>query len=129
MRDQLHAYDVVRAAHALAQSPRPGEVYNLGGGRENSASVLECIRGLEEMTGKKIATDYEPTHRVGDHVCYITNLGKIRSHYPDWRVTRSLDDILEEMLRAEWADTGDGPYEPAFEPGGSSAVTTGIRSV
>ena len=129
VRDQLHACDVVRAAHAFADSPRPGEVYNLGGGRENSASVLECIQRLEEMTGKTIVTHYEPTNRVGDHVCYITNLGKIRSHYPDWHVSRSVDDILEEMLRAEWAAKGERLHESAFDRGGARAAAAGAGSV
>lgn len=103
VRDQLHATDVVRAIHAFAEAPRAGEVYNLGGGRENSASVLECIARLEEMAGRNIRTEYQGVNRVGDHICYMTNLVKIRSHYPNWNVSRTLDDILEEMLRAEWA--------------------------
>ncbi len=103
VRDQLHAADVVSAMHAFAEHPRCGEVYNLGGGRDNSASVIECIDRLEAMSGKPIATDYQPAERVGDHICYITNLAKFKSHYPSWTVSRSLDDILEEMLRAEWA--------------------------
>lgn len=101
VRDQLHARDVVRAIHAFALDPRPGEVYNLGGGRANSASILECITRIEALTGRTMATDYEPTPRVGDHICYITNLTKLRAHYPDWRVTRSLDAIFEEMVAAE----------------------------
>jgi CDP-paratose 2-epimerase len=107
VRDQLHAIDVIRAAHAFSLAPRPGEVYNLGGGRGNSASVLECIARLEEMTGRRMQVDYQPVNRVGDHICYITNLNKLRSHYPTWDVSRSLDDILEDMLRAEWAQQGD----------------------
>ncbi len=113
VRDQLHAHDVVRAVQAFAESPRPGEVYNLGGGRANSASVLECIQRLNDMTGKSITTGYQPAHRIGDHICYITDLAKFRSHYSDWNVSRSLDDILEEMLRAEWAQQGDHVYECA----------------
>ncbi len=129
VRDQLHAYDVVRAAHAFARSPRPGEVYNLGGGRDNSASVLECISRLEEMTGRRIATDYQPVNRTGDHICYITNLAKIRSHYPDWNVSRTLDGILEEMLRSEWAQRGDHLHESAFYRNRSAATAAGARSV
>ena len=109
VRDQLHAQDVVRAAHAFAQAPRPGEVYNLGGGRENGASVLECIDRLQQMADRKITTRYEPANRRGDHICYITDLRKFRSHYPSWNVSRSLDDILEELLRAEWASQGGYP--------------------
>lgn len=111
VRDQLHAHDVVAAAHAFAKKPRCGEVYNLGGGRGNSASVLECIAKLEAMTGKAILTSYEPTNRVGDHICYITNLSRFRSHYPEWKVSKSLDAILEEMLASEWASQGEPRHD------------------
>jgi CDP-paratose 2-epimerase len=114
VRDQLHAYDVVRAMHEFSEAPRLGEVYNLGGGRDNGASVLECIGRLEQMTGKSLSADYQPNERVGDHICYITNLGKFRSHYPKWSVTRSLDDILGEMLRAEWATQGELTHDAAI---------------
>lgn len=103
VRDQLHALDAVRAIHAFAEAPRSGEVYNLGGGRANSASVIECIARLEQMAGRSLRTEYQSVSRPGDHVCYISDLTKLRSHYPDWDVSQSLDDILEEMLRAEWA--------------------------
>lgn len=119
VRDQLHALDVVRAMHAFAQNPRRGEAYNLGGGRGNSASVLECIARLRELTGKTISTRYQPTNRVGDHICYITNLRKFRTHYPDWNVSQSLDDILEEMVRAEWATTGE--HNHVYAHGGLAA--------
>ena len=127
VRDQLHALDVVRAAHAFAESPRPGEVYNLGGGRANSASVLECINRLAEMTGRQIEVDYEPTNRVGDHICYITDLSKLRSHYPSWSVSRRLDDILEEMLRAEYlisgSERGSGTFLPGSSPDAQESLT------
>jgi len=113
VRDQLHANDVVRAAHAFATAPRPGEVYNLGGGRGNSASVLECIGRIEQMIGRTVTADYHPVNRAGDHICYITNLAKLRSHYPTWNVSRTLDDILEDMLRAEWVPQRGCSYESA----------------
>ena len=103
VRDQLHAHDVVTAVHAFAQAPRNGEVYNLGGGRNNSTSVLEAVQRFGQMLGRPVQTHYREQHRVGDHICYITNLRKLRSHFPEWRVSRSLDDILAEMLQAEWA--------------------------
>jgi CDP-paratose 2-epimerase len=114
VRDQLHGEDVVRAMHVFSEKPRPGEVYNLGGGRGNSASVLECIDRLQQMSSKSITTQYEPTPRVGDHICYITDLKKFRSHYPSWNVEHSLDDILEEMIRAEWAIQGERSYDNAI---------------
>ncbi len=111
VRDQLHAHDVVRAVHAFAQKPRCGAVYNLGGGRANSISVFECIMRFQELTGKRMTTEYQPINRVGDHICYITNLKKLRTDYPEWNVSRGLDDILEEMVRAEWATKGEHVYE------------------
>ena len=99
VRDQIHSYDVIQAMWAFAQKPRPGEVYNLGGGRANSASVLESIASLEELTGKKLKVEYSEQARKGDHICYISDLGKFQAHYPDWRLSRSLDQILEELVR------------------------------
>ena len=123
VRDQLHAQDVVSAMHAFSLKPRKGEVYNLGGGRENSASILECISKLGTMVGRNITTRYQPAERTGDHICYITNLARFKSHYPEWSVTRSLDDILAEMLRAEWAtETGDAQHvDDAIERAAASA--------
>ena len=101
VRDQIHSIDVIRAFEAFARNPRPGEPYNLGGGRQNSASVLECIDMVNTLTGKKIKWSYEAQHRRGDHICYISDLRKFESHYPDWSITRSLQDILIEMVKAE----------------------------
>lgn len=116
VRDQIHAADLVRAMHEFAKAPRAGEVYNMGGGRGNSASVVECIARLEEMTGRPLSTRYEPVARVGDHICYITNLAKFRAHYPAWDITRTLDDILDEMLRAEWARETAHAHQPDERP-------------
>jgi CDP-paratose 2-epimerase len=98
VRDQIHAFDVVRALEEFAKNPRPGEVYNLGGGRENSASVLECIESIQELTGKKVSYEYVDENRKGDHICYISDLRKLKAHYPSWGITRSLPDILREMV-------------------------------
>jgi CDP-paratose 2-epimerase len=101
VRDNLHACDVVRAIEEFAKNPRPGEVYNLGGGRENSISILEAIERIELLTGQKLSWRYVEEARRGDHICYISNVGKFRSHYPRWNVTRGLDAILEEMFVAQ----------------------------
>jgi len=101
VRDNIHSYDVVRAMEEFAANPRPGEVYNLGGGRDNSISMLEAIQRIEQMTGRKVDWRYVEEARKGDHICYISNLGKFRDHYPSWRITRSLDSILEEMIAGE----------------------------
>ena len=101
VRDNIHSYDVARAIEEFATNPRPGEVYNLGGGRDNSISMLEAIQRIEQMTGRKVDWRYVEEARKGDHICYISNLGKFREHYPNWRITRSLDSILEEMIAGE----------------------------
>lgn len=101
VRDNIHSFDVVRAFEEFARNPRPGEVYNLGGGRANSISMLEAISRIEALTGRKIDWRYSEQARKGDHICYISNLTKLKSHYPGWSVTRDLDSILEEMAAAE----------------------------
>jgi nucleoside-diphosphate-sugar epimerase len=101
VRDNIHSFDVVRVFEEFARNPRPGEVYNLGGGRANSISILEAIKRIEVLTGRKVQWTYSEKERKGDHICYISNLQKLKHHYPDWNVTRSLDSILEEMVIAE----------------------------
>ena len=103
VRDVIHSSDVVAAFHAFASAPRAGEVYNLGGGRANSVSVLEAIAMLEERLGRALVWRYDERNRVGDHICYISDTRKLRTHYPSWRVTRDLGAIVDEMLEAELA--------------------------
>ena len=100
VRDQIHSHDVISAFWAFAQDPRPGEVYNLGGGRENAASLLECVELIAGRTGKRPQLTYDDTNRVGDHICYYTDMAKFRSHHPGWALTYSLDDIVDEMVDA-----------------------------
>lgn len=101
VRDQIHSFDVIRAFEEFIKAPRAGEVYNLGGGRENSASILECIKMVEDMTGKKLDYTYSDENRIGDHICYISDLSKLRSHYPNWDITKSLPTICEEIVTAQ----------------------------
>jgi CDP-paratose 2-epimerase len=101
VRDNLHSYDVVRAFEGFARNPRCGEVYNLGGGRQNSISILEAIARIEQITGCVIRRVYEDQARKGDHICYITDFRKFEAHYPRWQVTRNLDQILEEIVSTE----------------------------
>lgn len=103
VRDQIHSVDVIRAFEAFAANPRPGEVYNLGGGRANSASVLESITLIEQKIGRPIDWTYDERNRRGDHICYISDLSKLRSHYPEWNISRSLDVILDEIIETEQA--------------------------
>ena len=98
VRDNIHSHDVVRAIEEFAASPRPGEVYNMGGGRENSISMLEAIAKVETMTGRKFNWKYVDQNRVGDHICYISDLAKFKSHYPNWKISIGLDEIFREII-------------------------------
>jgi len=100
VRDNIHSLDVARLTHAFIESPRCGEVYNLGGGRGNSCSILEAFRRIEAISGRKMVWDYVDKNREGDHICYISNLTKIQTHYPGWTITKSLGDIFEEIYIA-----------------------------
>jgi CDP-paratose 2-epimerase len=100
VRDHLHSYDVARAIEEINKNPRCGEVYNLGGGRPNSCSILEAFDVVEALTGKKMTYDYKEAHREGDHICYISNMARFKSHYPGWQITRSLDDMISEIIDA-----------------------------
>lgn len=99
VRDQIHCHDVINAFWAFAQNPRPGEVYNLGGGKANAASLNECVEMIHDRTSKKPVLTYDPTNRIGDHICYYTDLRKLQSHYPDWKLSYSLDRIVDEMIK------------------------------
>lgn len=103
VRDNLASCDVVGAFHAFYENPRPGEVYNLGGGRENSVSMLEAIAKVEALSGKKMATSYRDEARRGDHICYYSDLRKMRRDYPNWQITMPLDATLEAMVSSELA--------------------------
>jgi CDP-paratose 2-epimerase len=105
VRDNIHSLDVARFIDAFIQAPRSGEVYNLGGGRGNSCSILEAFALIERISGKKMLYDYVDKNREGDHICYISNLNKMRRHYPVWNITKSLDHIFEEIYRA-WLQRG-----------------------
>lgn len=97
VRDNIHSLDVIRAFEAFAQEPRPGEVYNLGGCRQNSCSMMEAISAAESLVGRKLEITYADDNRKGDHICYISDMTKFRSHYPKWSITKSLDDIYGEL--------------------------------
>jgi CDP-paratose 2-epimerase len=100
VRDNIHSYDVARAIEEIYHNPRCGEVYNIGGGRQNSCSILEAFDRVEQLTGKKMKYEYVDDNRNGDHICYISNLARLQSHYPQWKISKSLDDILKEVIDA-----------------------------
>jgi CDP-paratose 2-epimerase len=101
VRDNIHSLDVARFIDAFIAAPRIGEVYNLGGGRGNSCSILEAFDRIAAVSGKPMRYEYVDKNREGDHICYISDLSKIKDHYPTWDITKSLDDIFTE-IHAAW---------------------------
>jgi CDP-paratose 2-epimerase len=101
VRDNIHSFDVCTAIMAFSERPVSGAVYNLGGGRDNSISVLEAIERLEGLLGRRLEREYVEEARRGDHICYISDLTRLRSDFPEWEVTIALDEILRQL-----AETG-----------------------
>ena len=102
VRDNIHSYDVCTLFEAYYKNPRPAAVYNLGGTRQNSLSILEAIEALKPLTGKSLKTEYVEKNRVGDHLCYISDMRKFQTDYPGWRATIGLDDILRSLLDRDY---------------------------
>jgi CDP-paratose 2-epimerase len=100
VRDNIHAFDVAKFVHTFFNDPRLGEVYNIGGGRKNSLSILEAFERISDLSGRKMKYEYVDDSRSGDHICYISSLSKMITHYPNWKVTRSLDNIFMEIHQA-----------------------------
>lgn len=97
VRDNIHARDLVAMFWHFHQNPRPGEVYNAGGGRQANVSMLEAIAKVEKITGKKANVVYSDTPRVGDHIWYVSDLGKFKDHYPAWDITYDIDATLADL--------------------------------
>lgn len=100
VRDQIHSHDVISAFWEFAQDPQPGEVFNIGGGAQNAASILECIDLIEQCCGRRPTLSYEEEPRVGDHICYYSDLRKLRGRYPSWGLTHSLEQIVEKLVKS-----------------------------
>lgn len=100
VRDNIHSYDVARFVEEFFKNPRRGEVYNIGGGRSNSVSILEAFRKVEAISGKPMVYEYIDQNRAGDHICYISDLSKMKLHYPNWSITKSLESTLEEIVES-----------------------------
>lgn len=98
VRDNIHSYDLVNMIWHFHQSPRPGEVYNVGGGRHSNCSMLEAISIAESMTGKKMKYTYSENNRIGDHIWYVSDVGKFRRDFPEWDYTYDIRDIIQEVL-------------------------------
>ncbi len=100
VRDNIHSLDVARFMMEFARSPRCGEVYNLGGGKANSCSILEAFAITEEFTGQSQIYTYSEQNRIGDHICYYSDLRKMRQHYPGWDITISLRETIQQIVEA-----------------------------
>ena len=103
VRDQIHSVDVINIFEEIYKNPKCGAVYNLGGGKDNSVSILESIDRVEQLLGKKINYVYSDQNRIGDHICYYSDLTKLKSDYPCWSQTYSIDDIFEEFAMGHYS--------------------------
>ena len=97
VRDNIHSYDVARFIEEFIKNPRIAEVYNIGGGKENTCSIIEAFSLIEELSSKKMIFEYSENNRIGDHICYYSDLTKMKLHYPDWSITKSLKQTFEEI--------------------------------
>jgi len=97
VRDNIHSQDVCAAFYAFYQNPRCSAVYNLGGGRKNSISIIEAITRMRELFGRELKTEHRSENRVGDHICYISDLRRFQADYPSWSIQTSLDEILDQF--------------------------------
>ena len=100
VRDNIHATDVARFIHAFMREPRIAEVYNIGGGYDNTVSILEAFAKIEALSGRPMDYEYVDEPRIGDHIVYYSNLDKMKTHYPDWDITIDIDRVFEDLYRA-----------------------------
>jgi CDP-paratose 2-epimerase len=100
VRDNIHSYDVARFIEEFNNSPKCGEVYNLGGGKANSVSILEAFERISQLSGKPMKYDYIDQNRSGDHICYYSDLRKMLAQFPNWSITKSLNDIFSEIYES-----------------------------
>jgi CDP-paratose 2-epimerase len=109
VRDNIHSLDVARFMNEFITSPRCGEVYNLGGGRGNSISILEAFALIEKISGHKMRNEYIDQNRKSDHICYISDLSKTCQHYPNWHITKDLEQTFVEILES-WIKRSERPF-------------------
>ncbi len=98
VRDNIHSYDLVNAFYQFYQAPRIGEVYNIGGGRFSNCSILEAIQVCERIADRKLNWSYVESNRIGDHIWWISDLRKFKTHYPEWNLTYGIEEILKEIF-------------------------------
>ena len=106
VRDNIHSEDVAAFIYEFYRQPRVAEVYNIGGGVENSCSILEAFSFVEKLSGRKQVYEYVDQNRIGDHICYYSDLRKMKEHYPSWSITKTLPQIFKEIA-ASWGQRLD----------------------
>lgn len=99
VRDNIHSSDVIQFMNLFIKNPKIAEVYNIGGGKENSCSILEAFSLTENITGKKMIWEYVDENRIGDHICYYSDLSKMKKHYPEFGITKNLEYIVENIYK------------------------------
>jgi len=97
VRDNIHATDVANLIWHIFQAPRSGEVYNIGGSRHSNCSMLEAIQFCESLTGRPMTWSYSDDARAGDHIWWISDVGRLKAHYPDWDYAYDIEDIMREI--------------------------------
>ena len=102
VRDNIHSEDVVRFIDCFVSSPRKGEVYNIGGGKTNSCSILEAFELCTSISGKKQVYEYVEQNRIGDHICYYSDLEKVFRHYPKFTIEHSLSDTVRQIIDSQY---------------------------
>ena len=116
VRDNIHSHDLVSAFDHVFRNPRCGEVYNAGGTRFSNCSMIEAIALCEEIAGRKLDWTYSEANRVGDHIWYISDMAKFRSHYPGWKQEYDLRGLMQEMYDknvARWTADAAAAGAPA----------------
>jgi CDP-paratose 2-epimerase len=100
VRDNIHSYDVARFIEEFIKAPRVAEVYNIGGGKNNTCSILEAFDMISGISNISMKWKYSEENRIGDHICYYSDLSKMRNHYPAWDITKNLEDTFKEIYQA-----------------------------
>jgi CDP-paratose 2-epimerase len=100
VRDNIHSADVAAFIESFIDAPRVAEVYNIGGGKQNTCSILEAFAIAETLSGKKMRYEYVDRPRIGDHICYYSNLSKMKAHYPGWDITIGVEECMQQIMEA-----------------------------
>lgn len=98
VRDNIHSEDLINAFWMFFKRPLKGEVFNIGGGKENSISIIEASNKIYQLTGNKLKFSIKKKNRIGDHIWWISDTSKFRKFYPKWKIKNKIKEILLEMI-------------------------------